>query len=81
MHDNDSPCCSSEQEAWLELIKGIRSHLSKHVSKKPQLPLSSIGGLIELTSYLIQLHASASSFDETCQAIKARQLKRQRACE
>ncbi|RJQ26404.1 hypothetical protein C4577_03570 [Candidatus Parcubacteria bacterium] len=81
MHDNDNPCCSSEQQAWIDLVQGLRSHLAKHINKKPQISLTGIGGLIELTSYLIQLHANASAFDETCQAVKARQLKRQRLCE
>lgn len=81
MRDDDTPCCSAEQQAWLELIKAIRTHMAKHVDKKPKVALTTLGGLIELTSYLMQLHVAASSFDEACEAKRAKHKKRIQSCE
>ncbi len=81
MHDNDTPCCSAEQSAWIDLVKGFRSHIVRSVDKKARLSLNVLSGFAELTSHLMYLHILANSFDDKCEAMKAKQRKKAQSFE
>ena len=71
MHDNDSPICSTSQSMWVEVCDKFRRHIIKNMSKKPGLDLKTLGGLIELSSQVMQLEVWANAFDEVCESKKA----------
>lgn len=79
MHDDNTPCISAEQTAWIDLVNALRSHIVKCTDKKSKISLNMLGGLVELTSFAMQLHILASSFDEACESNKAKHKRRIRS--
>jgi hypothetical protein len=75
MHDNDKSCCSADQQAWIDVVDGMRNHLCKML-KKSKMSVPMFGALTELTCNVMHLHVFANSFDESCQAQKEQQKKR-----
>lgn len=76
MHDNDIPCCSAEQTAWLNVVDALRRHIIKNTNKKPGLDVKILSELVDISSQVMQLHVWANSFDEMCLAKKAREKRK-----
>ena len=72
MHDDDDPCGSSEQTAWIELAAAVRAQLLKAAELLPAMKPEEQKQFIDACREAIWLHHNALCFDKEAELQQAR---------